>query len=164
MRPSLCVLTALLALTASLAIADETQKSDRRGDHRGGPFDLRSASVGHAGRDVVKHRVTGWSAGSVRPLRLELGGRSGRPGFFVAKFERRAGLYQYTERGPVRRGPAKLTKHSSKSYSFTLDLAYLGHPEEYGWRWIVSTDAYPAGADKLPNRGYVVHDVSTGHD
>lgn len=165
MRASLFLFTAVLTVTASLATADETQKSDRRGDHQGGPFDFRSASVAHPGRDVVRHRVTGWKAGGVRPLRLELGdANGGRPGFFVAKFERKAGVYMYTRRGQRRVGPARLRKHTRKSYSFTFSMELLGLPERYGWRWVVVTPDNPGGADKLPNRGFVTHSLATGHD
>ncbi|HYH59945.1 MAG TPA: hypothetical protein VD790_12110 [Thermoleophilaceae bacterium] len=164
MRIVLPLLTLGLAATASLAMADRTQKSDARGDHNGGPFDLRSATVGHAGRDVVKHRVRGWKAGGVKSLRLEIGGTSGRPSFFVAKLGRKAGMYQYTEEGPKRRGPAKLTKHSKKSYSFKFDMEIFGHPTRYGWRWIVVTPDKPNGADKLPNSGVVTHNLATGRD
>jgi hypothetical protein len=164
MRSLLLLVTAFTAVSC-VAFADETTKTDRKGDARGGPFDLKSASVAHAGRDVFRHRVTGWSAGGVGPLRLEVAtGGGSRPAYFVAKFEGKAGVYEFTRRGSKRVGPAKLTRHSSRSYSFTFSLEPMGLPDKYRWRWVVVTPDNPGGADRLPNRGFVTHGVDTGHD
>lgn len=154
-----------LTITAGLALADETTKTDRRGDARGGPFDLKSASVTHTGRDSVRHRVSGWRAGGVKPLQLELvTGGGNRPGYFVAKLDGRAGVYAYTRRGPRRIGPARHRRHTRRSHSFTFNLEHLGLPGRYGWRWVVVTPDSPMGLDRLPNRGFVTHSVATGHD
>lgn len=160
------VVLLVIAFTAliSIAFADETTKADRKGDARGGPFDLKSASVVHAGPDRVRHRVTGWSAGGVGPLRLDIAtGGGDRPGYFVAKFEGKAGLYAFTRRGSKRIGPARFRKHSKRSYSFTFSVEPMGLPSRYRWRWVVVTPENFGGLDKLPNRGLVRHDLSSGH-
>ena len=162
---TLLLFATALGVMAAIAIADQTTKTDPKGDANGGPFDLKSASVAHAGRDTFRHRVTGWRAGSVGPLRLDIGtGGGGRPGYFVAKFEGKAGIYAFTRRGSKRVGPAKFKRHSNRSYSFTFNVKYMGLPPRYRWRWVVVTPEQFNGADRLPNRGLVTHDVSTGHD
>lgn len=171
MRSILCGCAALLALTA-VAMADSTTKTDPKGDLQGVPggrggFDFKSASVEHAGRDIYKHRVTSWFSDpegfpSVR-LEIATGGGS-RPGYMVAKFEGKAGVYAYTRKGVKRVGPARFKKHSNKSFSFKFSIEPMGLPEVYRWRWVIQSPDVPGFIDKLPNKGLVKHDVATGHD
>ena len=99
----------------------------------------------------------------MRPLRLEIGtGGDGRPAYFVARFEGKAGVYAFTRTGSKRIAPARFRRHSRRSYSFTFSVEPMGLPPKYRWRWVVVDPDNPG--DRLPNRGFVTHDISTGHD
>ena len=171
MRTLILCLIASLAV-AALAFADEQRKTDKRGDLKGVSgdakgFDFRSASVAHAGPDTYRHRVTSWNADAkgMPSVVLEIGTGGSRPSHFVQKPRgKKAGVYMYTRRGAKRVAGAKFKRHSSKSFSLTFNIGFAGLPEEYRWRWVIPNPDTFKPIDKLPNRGMVTHDVSTGHD
>ena len=149
---------------ASLAFADSTTKSDPKGDSKKGELDFRSATVAHAGRDTFKHTVRTYNTGKTRSLRLDLGsgGGGGRPSHMVARFEGKPGIYEFTNAGPKRVGPATFKQHTTKKFSYTFNLKHLGLPSKYRWQWAIQVKGSFEPADTLPDRAMVVHNVSTG--
>ena len=156
---------------ASVAIADTQQRVDPKGDVKGASrsetFDLKAASTAHRGRDVFVHRVSGYRAGSraIRLVRLELATGGGRPGYYVQKKGRRAGVYMYGRSGDRRVAGAVFIKHSPRSFSFRFNLEFAGLPDRYRWRLLVTKPGELGFSDKLPNRGFVSHATAPpGHD
>lgn len=169
------VAVAVLALSfAGFALADTTQKSDRKGDTKGEPmqssFDFKSAKVEHAGTghgagDVMIHTVTAWKRAGYKSVVLDL--KTGEDEFYATvqkKPRQKAAIYNYYSGEKI--GTAKYTKISGRSFSFTFSMEEFGLPGRYAWRWRTiakgSTDFEQKSYDKVPNKGIIWHDLSHG--
>lgn len=161
-------------VVGGMALADETKKSDPRGDTKGAPkqsaFDFRSASVhhggtGHEGGDIMVHTVVAWKRAGYKSVVLDL--KTGEDRFYATvmkKPRKKAAIYNYYSGDYI--GPAKYKKISDRSFSFTFSSEEFGKPEAYAWRWRAiaegSTEFKPKSYDKLPNKGIVWHDLGHG--
>src|SRR5687767_3317440 len=86
------IASAGLLATAAVALANTRTYGDPRGDVPAATavpgFDIRSATTGHGGRDVMTHRITSWYAdtASFERVRLELDtGGLPTPDYYVKK-------------------------------------------------------------------------------
>jgi hypothetical protein len=156
----------VLVLAIGLANADEIEKSDPEGDTKGTPiqssFDFRKERVKHAGNghgtfNIITHTVVSWTRAGYKSVVLEI--KSGEDPFFAyvrKKPHKKAAVYNYYTDQKI--ADAKYKKLSARSFSFTFDTEFMGHPDRYGWRWrVLAKD--DKTYDKLPNSGLMWHNL-----
>jgi hypothetical protein len=167
---------ALVALGVALVAVASAQAGTKRisdGNDRPGPLDIRSATHGHSGDQVV-HAISTFSRwrvgllGRNNILAIEIS-IDGDPALerVVIVFSRNGRLIAQVVRLPAGTtvGSASTSRPNGRTVRVSIRRSLLGNP--VGYRWNAHTQYQASGAcnqfcvDRAPNRGRVLHDITS---